>query len=826
MPIDQLLEPRVWLAIGLAATEVAATMAWWWNRASRQDRQSLRWLRPWWNDLGVLVAAVVALISPVTTLSTSLPWALSVSGLTLFVLGLAVRHLDWVLSALYRHRPDCRPLVARRWPPPAEYYSGSKYPEVVGAASEGMALVVIAARWECLPFAAVMITAAAVAYVKIMDPRVFPGIRGNPLSRAMPGWRPTLIALLIAGVAGTVAGVVSHEGGVFFGKAQDATTMLATLAQVLGTIGVLAITVSFVLAQVLASEVSVRSSIAMARNPSFRCSLGLLLSSLVLDFYLLARSADFPQDAPANLWQVDMALLLALAAVCATAWFVLEAPRLLSPETIVEQELRRFDTRWAKTVAEEWQRGDSRTLHVHRDPLIVIERILYWAIERRDRTTFSTAVYLLGQKLDQQFPSDPDVWISDRVFKERGARPHAIAIDHYLVDLIEGVIDRATDGKDTRALLGLIELWESIGLPTKAEKRKAMLLDMRDALAWDSPDAPGERFLRRILLRSIGSGLVEPAKEALAHVGRCANSWAGVLPAASETLGFTENAEQQDPWRGNGSAEDEAHLSQEEQKRRRENDDMVLALNVRYYRFFSRVAREAATCGIWDIVSSVSFDVISLTAAAFRARPERSIRRRVLNWALLCLSEISDSLCRIQPEAKARIADLFLMAHYGLEEIISLLDPDADQDIASDLADHLVYILKTQDEAGVLSWSLAEDVGPVGRALAGRYSDAHGRILDALALAARHVQDRGWTISQQDRRQLYRSLIGSIGYLGDVSAEHVSADTVLAVRNRVREVLQGLGELVRTHRFFSVPEERKPLGPLPAKKGSPKKRPG
>jgi hypothetical protein len=425
---------RGWVAVILIIGEAGLTVL--------EYRRQRRW---WWFYVPqVIVFLLAGAAAGVRTAPSAWSWTLSAAGLALFAQGFMLRHVTRLPSIYWlgRARRVSRPFG---WPA-AVLFLGSRHPEPIALVLETLGMAILSASEAVVLVGTVVQLAATPLVIRSADEKRFvrsdlPYFERDGV-RQSPGWQPLAFITIVSLVVAAIVGVISQELPIFYGDSQTATAMLATVSQVVGTIGVLAITISFIVAQVVASEVSLRSSLTLARHPYFLWTAALVALSLGVSLTLLSRTGALAYGTATTWRSGDVALLLGGAAIVTTGWFVFQAPWLLNPERIVDLELRRFDQAWAAQVLEDWGGGGwrPRTLWTYRDPLVLVSSLISRAIERRDGLTLQTTLLQVQERLLAMFAPDPDRDVptpDGRHEFERGAQPAAIPLDSYLTDRFE-----------------------------------------------------------------------------------------------------------------------------------------------------------------------------------------------------------------------------------------------------------------------------------------------------------------------------------------------------------------------------------------------------
>jgi len=296
-------------------------------------------------DAPVWLALLIIAYLAAANRTTSFIWTTSGFAVVMFAVGLYLRHWTPLSARLFVQN---RPRLLQRIPDGEDLF-GTRQARRVGLCAELVGLSALAEHWLVLAGAALVggtLTALAIGAGDKQDYNA----DVHPLVDHL-GTHPHLGSCFKAVVASAalalLSGCISTELPIFWGNQSQATTLISTLAQIVGVVGGLGITIAFILAQVTASEISIRSSFALTSEKSFLLSLASVSVGLGFDVVLLARVGQLSSDLAGPSRAVDVAILLFVFAFGAIAWFLHEAPRLLAPEAIVARELKHFDTRWA-----------------------------------------------------------------------------------------------------------------------------------------------------------------------------------------------------------------------------------------------------------------------------------------------------------------------------------------------------------------------------------------------------------------------------------------------------------------------------------------------
>jgi len=729
-----------------------------------------------------------------------------------------MRHSIWLESLLaYEWRGGSRQWIWRLIRPHSMEWLRTRHPDAAGSVVQSCAVVLLSAHWVAIAASVTALPVIGYLIARMTDSRKFVEIDIQGFTREglkfIPRLRPIGRGLLAAGVASAVSAVLSRERPIFYGDSPTAVATLATLGQIVATVGVLAITLSFVLAQVAASEVSIRSSLRLARHPFLYRTAVVLITSLALTMALLTQAYELPQAPDRALWwPLDVALLLGALSLATTGWFVWQAPALLGPEPFVALELRRFTKWWSKQITDDWGgRRYPRTLWNERDdPLVVLERVLYKAIQNRDGLTIQTTLYQLAERIQDYFPRDPDRYDTGPggviLNFQQGGRPEIAALDAYLFERFADVIDLAADQHYTFALDHLTDFWARVG-PGRTSDQLSWVSKARFGPP-DRAGTPGQQFIRRIVESGIRTQNAEAAERALQLIFRANRELAHDLPRGTDLWDIYLNAHPDQRPRGGP----EPVIDEQDRTRRQGNDEKVRSFTQIAVEYCQAIGLEAISFGLWEVVSDCTVELQFIVGAVFDETGDKALRSHVLWHVLSSLSRISDRLCQIPDGQKSAVANSFIFMLSFLRTPLERLDANTDEGMAKWMGDGLSQLIATQLAAGVLSVTLIHDAAELVVADLHAFATVQADFIRTLADAARTISAEGWTAAEPHKREIYRAFLSALCSQIPTDTRSWTVEELRQVRFNVDSAMRGLGEaIVGPWQVPKVPLERRPL---------------
>jgi hypothetical protein len=305
---------------------------------------------------------------------------------------------------------------------------------------------------------------------------------------------------------------------------------------------------------------------------------------------------------------MDAILLLTVAAFLGYVLVAQDTIEMLTPEKVVEEALKGFDSSWLEVIRHEW-RGDPSysRLHICEDPFILLERILVSTLERGDINSFTAAMILIRNH------------INEVAGKDDGG-----ILDNYLSDKISSVIQVATEHHAENALMLLVQTAEDITTPTDEALRNSEIKAFTPAL--------GTHVLRQIVDAAISSNISEVALQAIYSISRRADAVVHTLPASGDTLFFG------DPNR---------ELSAAERKVLMDNNFRITNYVENYIHYFGNIGKLAITRNLPDVSQATTYsltDHISKIASDIPSTEER-MQVYFINSILYNLLEIVKAAC-------------------------------------------------------------------------------------------------------------------------------------------------------------------------------------
>ncbi len=744
------MDTRFWVIVACMLIELAASL---WAADVRRpvSRSGFNLARRAWSSaraqsteswLCVGLSGILLLVEPLP----SFRWALSGAGILLFTLGLFIRHLAEWQNHVLRRRMQRRQLAWIPDWPRIEAVIGSRHPELVGLAIEAAGLLLVVGRWELVPFSIATLGMAIVIKAVFVDATKYPsaGLRSRDDQlgeRILPSlWACAVIAL--ATVAGfLLAGIVSREVVVFYGDRSAATSFAATLTQVVGTVVVLAITMGPVLAQLAASEMSVRSSLSLVRHLHFRVTVIVSLVVLAFDFYVLARSGGVNNGAPESWDLADYALVASAAALATIALFAWRIPRLMRVGSIVENELRAFDGKWVRRIIDEWHDGsEPRQLPMANDPLESIQRILYSAVQRRDYPTVQTTVELLERRIDVHFRRGDElieVHESGVIQKqERGSRSHSAELDAYLNYHLWPIVALAVELKDRLTLAVLMNLWIHIS-PAETSVQLRMLKKSYRFFG-DPVVVPGESLIRTIVIRTARAGSNLVVAEAVAHLLRSLPPLIRCLPRSEDTmyLRYGWPLEQNLDSSSDENIDESQVLSDEE---RRENEKAIDRVFDDYIEFLEEIGQSILVHESDTTYFHVSYALIRFADLFFDERDDRILRSEALSRSIRSIVNLVDYANELHRSGRKDMSSNNFPALTGLDSMVEKLDSLSDASLFKRIAEDIIYMVESQWRSRTLQYSLVHDAGMIFHRSAPGFIEERCAFIDVLARLAREV---------------------------------------------------------------------------------------
>jgi len=454
------------------------------------------------------------------------------------------------------------------------------------------------------------------------------------------------------------------------GDLETAKSLLLVMAQIAGSIGILAITIIFVLTQLTASNYSVRIASLLFRQPVFLTTLLLLVSSIIYNLLVVSNAASLlPGDVTIfNSVIIDIGLLLGLLTAASIAYFIFRSPKLVSPEAIIRDSLKTFNKDWLDIVKRDWQHPDRRiTLNVINDPFIVIERVLHRAITSGDNLTFLSGLILIRNHLINPNTIDPQ------------KRPeYLIEVDAYFAHHLRSLVRTAAQNHDSHSLLLLLEFIAEIGQPS---------LDSIQAnvdYLMDSENAAGELLVRDIIRHSLSNNLVDCVIKGTYTISHGATAVIKTLPHQTST------------WQYNGMPHI-SNISKKEQDKLWANDRRIETFVYNYISYFASLGEKATNLRAVPIVSNVCLSINQIVVSITNEIKGNLMKAMLIHRALSALHQINEHALKNQLSSHT-------VLHY-LQYAAEKLNPGTDASSAWAMANWVSSILKESAKFGSLNLS-------------------------------------------------------------------------------------------------------------------------
>jgi len=542
----------------------------------------------------------------------------------------------------------------------------------------------------------------------------------------------------------------TREVALFNSDAETARTLVLSVAGAQGTWGILAVSFTVVLLQIVASSYSPSLTRTAGMRWPLVCALGFLASSVIYDVVVVARSGDWivahPERGAAL---VDGALLLGGVVLAAVGWAALQSMRDVAPERLMARLLEKFDRKWVSSLT-----GSGGTLPGHRemkvdDPSRAVEGLLRALAEKRDLGSMRIVLAQFGERL-----------------YEIEAYRHWQEVDAHLHFCMAPLIRLVGKEMGEDALEEWIALVNSVGGLTVI--RRDALANIPWVSATPSRPTPGEALLRQIVSVALDNRHAAVAARGLGLVRLRAEGLLDHLPLQKDTILYN-------PERGAVG-----RLSTEERDRRRKNDRLIVAFQSGYVGYIGEAGATAARAALRDVVWSASSDLCRLVSdACAQVKDSPVIRARVVGSALGQL----DRLVRASGEVGLTGA----VSLDGLESAVDNLNPDRgdDVDLALAVARQVAAIVDRLSRKGALDYAIVDYAGIIGATTAGRFPDAALMVVEAMGDALHFLPQFPRFPDEEEASVVIQELRSGIEVIAS-SAQGNGAD---AVKRRATEIL-------------------------------------
>lgn len=550
-------------------------------------------------------------------------------------------------------------------------------------------------------------------------------------------------------------GIATREFAIFYNDVETAKSVLFTLSQIEGGIGVLAITIIFVLTQLTASNYSIRTSAILFCQRAFWLPLIILFGSITYNLLVASRSPIlFPSNADYfHSLIVDLSFVFGLATACSIAYFIFKAPRMVSPESIIANSLKSFDKEWLDTIKNDWCRPNFPVkLNIRDDPFIVIERILSRAVDSGDSLTFVSGLILIRDRLRTIKTIDP-----------RELPNYIIEIDAYLRHHFRSLVRTAAKNSDAYTLLQLINFIEELGDPSSESITKC------DTFAFGFDEAAGELLLREIIRQSSAYQLTECVTRGI-HI---------VESRAVEVLNTLPN--QINTWLYDPPKRD-AKLSDEEEKTLQANDHRVENFKRQYFSYFESLGVTAANSKSTEIVRTVTLSLNNIISSIIQHINGHTLKAMIVTHALWSLDKIREASCN------NKLSDA--MSLTMLDHAAEHTHAEHDEAVAWELVHYVSDFLLGHAKLGLLHYMNVVDSAMIGLRIVEKYTKPAIRLLKSLGEAAKLLKQNKNYTENKDLQLVYDEIIQRIRQVGHAGPRKDPEQ----ISSTVKSVLESLSE--------------------------------
>lgn len=563
--------------------------------------------------------------------------------------------------------------------------------------------------------------------------------------------------LLFAGIPFAIAGIVgifTRELTIFYADIETARSILFTLSQIEGGVGVLAITIIFVLTQLTASNYSIRISSILFRQSAFWIPLIILFGSITYNLLVVSRSFIM---LPSNTDYfhsliVDLSFILGIATACGIAYFIFKAPRMVSPEPIIANSLKSFNKEWLDTIKRDWCRPSFQLkLNVRYDPFIAIERILSKAVDSGDSITFIAGLILVRDHLHSPNTIDPHELPN-----------YIVEIDAYLRHHFRSMVRTAAKNSDAYTLLQLIHFIEELGNPSPESITEC------DTFAFDFEEAPGELLLREIIQQSSPYQLTECITRGIHIVESRATNVIETLPKQIDTWLFNQTPT--DP-----------KLSEKEQRRLWDNDHRVENFERQYFEYLHSLGVKAADSKSIEIVRAVTISLQNIISSIIQHIDGYTMKAMIVRRAMWSLDAIMKASCNNNLSDAMSLS----MLKYAAEHT----DSDQDESVAWHLIYYVSDFLLLHAKSGLLDFMHVVDSAMVGLNISKKYTNPTIHLLKSMGESAKSLKNSAYYSDNKDLQLVYEEIIKRIKQVG--SGEAKAPKQIWATAKSVLESLNG-----------------------------------
>jgi hypothetical protein len=470
---------------------------------------------------------------------------------------------------------------------------------------------------------------------------------------------------VLAALVYVAIGFSTREFALFNSDGETARTLLLALAGAQGTWAILALTLTLVGVQIVASSYSPALTGVTRISPVLAASLTLLVASAAFDVILVARSGDWIDGhAVRGATMIDLAIFSA-ALLLATATFTSFASlSQVSPEHVARRVLQRFDSRWLGRLPEQWPMRHHHPVAGTGDPGRDLATVLRALVERNDPASVRLILYELGEHL-----------------LVLGAGAHWPAVDAYLHASLGSVVRLTARQLDDSAL----DDWLIV-----------LIRPLITSAGWGDPpvvdylgfgEAPdGDRLLFETADSAVRFNRTAAARSALHLIESRACSVLPHLPKDDETVLFNPNL---------GTIQDPSEADRQLRSRR---DRISRIVSEGYLPFLEELGKAAIGSEQRAVLGTATYVICGVVSAAVsQGRDSPRQRRATVGWGLARLHTL------VECATEAGLADaVHLSLYYALEDLDA---SDSDDAALIDLVAHQVQEITVDSaRAGTLGY--------------------------------------------------------------------------------------------------------------------------
>jgi len=727
------------------------------SRVKKQITDNIKFKNPL-NSVSLILWILLFILSLLYSHNTSpFSYTLLSLGIALFFVGWLIRYPPYVLERTLRKRRTCRGFLQSYfviWNRLRLYINN---PDLYGPWLEIIALAIIAKSIIVfIPaffiFPIISGSAAIYKYKKLaaINPHTtFPSVRdlipkvGNIFSIIIV---PLAVAVLV--------GIITREFAIFYANAETAKSILFTLSQIEGGIGILAITIIFVLTQLTASNYSIRISTILFRQSAFWLPLIILFASITYNLIIASRSPIFFPSTTESFDSlvIDLSFVLGFATASSIAYFIFKAPRMVSPEAIITDALKNFDKEWLDKIKRDWCKPAFQLkLNVRYDPFIAVERVLSRAVDSGDNLTFISGLILIRDHLHGIKAMDP-----------HKLPDYIIEIDAYLRHHFRYIVRTAARNSDAYTLLQLINFIKEVGSPSSESIMKC------DTFAFDFDEAPGELTIREIIGQSAAYQLSECVTRGIHIVESGAIEVIKTLPKQTDTWLFNQMKPSSD-------------ISDEEQKRLWANDHRVENFERQYFSYLGSLGVKAADSKSVEIVRNSTWSLNNIISSVIQHVDGYTMKAMIVRQAIWSLDEI------MKASYKNNLSDAMSlsMLQYAAEHT----DPNQDESVAWYLVHYVSDFLILHAKLGLLHYMNVVDSAMFGLRIVEKYTNPAIHLLKSMGDSAKLLKNSTNYSDNKDLQLVYEEIINRIRQVG-----HGKAKDPKQIWATAKSVLESLNE--------------------------------